>query len=78
VLKRIVDTLRLRSLMLRHRSIGLPGVIQSAADHQEQLMRAYEARDGDLAAALQGGSARFGLRVLETWLEQNGDALSGK
>ncbi|MEP9382986.1 GntR family transcriptional regulator [Nocardioides sp. KR10-350] len=64
-LQRVLDNLGLRALQLRHLSLAQPGrLTPSAADHR-RLLRAYEDRDADLAAALTGSLVRRGLAALE-------------
>src|SRR4051794_7461210 len=47
VLKQILDTLALRTLVLRHRSIRQPGRLQASLADQERLVEAFVARDAD-------------------------------
>ena len=64
-LRRVLDGLGLRTLQLRHLSLSLPGRIsESVADHA-RLLRAYEDRDEDLAAALTMSLVRRGLAAIE-------------
>jgi DNA-binding GntR family transcriptional regulator len=64
-LRRVMDGLGLRTLQLRHLSLSLPGRLeQSLADH-ERLVRAYEERDAELAAALTQSLVRRGLAAIE-------------
>jgi DNA-binding GntR family transcriptional regulator len=64
-LRRVLDSLGLRTLQLRHLSLSLPGRLRpSLADH-DRLIRAYEDRDADLAAALTQSLVRAGLTAIE-------------
>jgi DNA-binding GntR family transcriptional regulator len=64
--RRVLDGVGVRTLQLRHLSLSLPGRLgASVADH-ERLLRAYEDRDGDLAAALTQSLVRRGLAAIET------------
>lgn len=64
-LRRVLDSLGLRMLQLRHVSLSLPGRLdRSVADH-ERLLRAYEDRDAELAAALTKSLVLGGLRAIE-------------
>jgi DNA-binding GntR family transcriptional regulator len=64
-LRRVLDTLGLRALQLRHLSLSQPGRLQpSAADHA-RLLRAYEDRDANLAAALTQSLVLGGLAAIE-------------
>lgn len=64
-LSRMLDSLGLRTLQLRHLSLSLPGRLhRSLADH-DRLLRAYEDRDAELAAALTKSLVRRGLAAIE-------------
>jgi DNA-binding GntR family transcriptional regulator len=64
-LSRVLDSLGLRTLQLRHLSLSLPGRLhRSLADH-DRLLRAYEDRDAVLAAALSQSLVRRGLAAIE-------------
>jgi DNA-binding GntR family transcriptional regulator len=64
-LRRVLDTLALRALQLRHLSLSQPGRLgPSLADHA-RLVRAYEDRDADLAAALTQSLVRAGYEAVE-------------
>ncbi len=64
-LRRVLDSLGLRMLLLRHVSLSMPGRLKrSVADH-DLLMRAYEDRDGELAAALTKSLVAGALAALE-------------
>jgi hypothetical protein len=67
-LKQILDSLALRTLVLRHRSLEQPGRLQASVEDQERLLRANQDRDGDLAAVLMAGSTLSSLRAIERWL----------
>jgi DNA-binding GntR family transcriptional regulator len=67
VLKQILDSLALRTLVLRHRSLSQPGRLKESVEDQERLYRAYVDRDADLAAALMAGSTLSALRAIERW-----------
>jgi DNA-binding GntR family transcriptional regulator len=64
-LKQILDSLALRTLVLRHRSLSQPGRLADSVQDQERLYRAYRDRDADLAAALMAGSTLSALRAIE-------------
>lgn len=64
-LRRVLDTLGLRMLQLRHVSLSKPGRLdRSVADHA-RLLQAYEDRDGELAAALTKSLVMGGLAAIE-------------
>lgn len=64
-LKRILDSLGLRTLQLRHLSLSLPNRMQqSLADH-ERLLQAYEDRDTILAMSLTRSIVLRGLDAIE-------------
>jgi DNA-binding GntR family transcriptional regulator len=65
ILKQILDSLALRTLVLRHRSLSQPGRLKESVEDQERLYRAYVDRDADLAAALMAGSTLSALRAIE-------------
>lgn len=62
---RMLDSLMLRTLQLRHFSLSLPGRMeQSLADHR-RLLRAYQERDAALAVALKRSIVLGGLGAIE-------------
>jgi DNA-binding GntR family transcriptional regulator len=63
--KRIIDSLLLRTLRLRRLSLSQPGRLKRSLDDHERLVRAYEARDPNLAAALIRSNHIGALAVLE-------------
>jgi DNA-binding GntR family transcriptional regulator len=64
-LQRVLDSLGLRMLQLRHVSLSMPGRLdRSVADHA-RLVRAYEDRDPELAAALTRSLVMGGLAAIE-------------
>ncbi|WP_445133878.1 FCD domain-containing protein [Streptomyces sp. DW26H14] len=64
-LRRILDTLGLRALQLRHLSLSQPGRLGPSAEDHARLLRAYEDRDADLASALTQSLVRGGLAAIE-------------
>ncbi|WP_216311737.1 MULTISPECIES: GntR family transcriptional regulator [Streptomyces] len=64
-LRRVLDTLGLRALQLRHLSLSLPGRLTPSAQDHARLLRAYEDRDAGLASALTKSLVRGGLRAIE-------------
>ncbi|MFF7475970.1 FCD domain-containing protein [Streptomyces sp. NPDC008092] len=69
-LKQILDSLALRTLMLRHLSLTRPGRLAYSVDDQERLMQACEERDGELAAALIAGATVRALRSVEEQIQE--------
>ncbi|WIV53802.1 GntR family transcriptional regulator [Amycolatopsis nalaikhensis] len=64
-LTRLLGSLGLRTLQLRHVSLSLPGRLdRSVADH-ERLLAAYADRDADLAVALTRSIIMTGLHSIE-------------
>ncbi|MBQ0851207.1 GntR family transcriptional regulator [Streptomyces sp. NPDC057621] len=70
-LKQILDSLALRTLMLRHLSLTRPGRLAYSVDDQERLIQACEERDGELASALIAGATVRALRAVEEQIEQD-------
>ncbi|MEU1177916.1 GntR family transcriptional regulator [Streptomyces sp. NPDC005820] len=70
-LKQILDSLALRTLMLRHLSLTRAGRLAYSVDDQERLLQAVEERDGELAAALIAGATVRAQRAVEEQLEQD-------
>lgn len=70
-LKRILDSLALRTLMLRHLSLTRAGRLAYSVDDQERLLQAVEERDGELASALIAGATVRAQRAVEEQLEQD-------
>jgi len=64
-LRRVLDTLGLRALQLRHLSLSQPGRLQPSAGDHARLLRAYEDRDANLAAALTQSLVLGGLAAIE-------------
>lgn len=67
-LKRVLDSLALRVLVMRHISGGAPGRREAGVVEQEQIFRAIVARDGDLAAAAIAYAVRQAFKTLEQML----------
>jgi DNA-binding GntR family transcriptional regulator len=66
--KRILDSLLLRTLRLRRLSLSQPGRMQLSFDDHVRLMKAYEDRDATLAAALIRSNHINALAALEQCL----------
>ncbi|KQX64067.1 MULTISPECIES: GntR family transcriptional regulator [unclassified Streptomyces] len=77
-LKQILDSLALRTLMLRHLSLTRAGRLAHSVDDQERLLQACEERDGELASALIAGATVRAQRAVEEQLEQDGAARGRK
>ncbi|MDR6975276.1 DNA-binding GntR family transcriptional regulator [Streptomyces sp. 3330] len=77
-LKQILDSLALRTLMLRHLSLTRVGRLAHSVDDQERLLQACEERDGELASALIAGATVRAQRAVEEQLEQDGAARGRK
>ncbi|MBZ9965862.1 GntR family transcriptional regulator [Mesorhizobium sp. BR1-1-2] len=63
--KKIIDSLLLRTLRLRRIGLSQPGRLHQSSDDHERLYRAYENRDSNLAAALIRSNHISGLAVIE-------------
>lgn len=74
-LKQILDSLALRTLMLRHLSLTRPGRLAYSVDDQERLIQACEERDAELASALIAGATVRALRAVEEQLEADAPAV---
>lgn len=68
--KRIVESLLLRTLPLRRLSLSQPGRLLKSLDDHIRLFRAFEERDGSLAAALIRANHQTALATLERVLPQ--------
>lgn len=68
VVKRILDSLLLRTLRLRRLSLSQPGRMQKSLEDHIRLMKAYEDRDANLAAALIRSNHINALAALERYL----------
>lgn len=66
--KRILDSLLLRTLRLRRLSLSQPGRLQQSLDDNARLLKAYEDRDANLAAALIRSNHINALAALEKCL----------
>jgi DNA-binding GntR family transcriptional regulator len=65
--KRILDTMLLRTLRLQRLSLSQQGCLERSLDDHARLVRAYEDRDANLAAALLRSNSIQTLAVLEAW-----------
>lgn len=68
IVKRILDSLLLRTLRLRRLSLSQPGRMQRSLDDNTRLLKAYEDRDTNLAAALIRSNHMNALAALEKCL----------
>lgn len=66
-LRRILDSLGLRMLQLRHVSLSQTGRLERSVDDHERLLRAYWERNADLAAALTSSLVLGGLVAIERY-----------
>jgi DNA-binding GntR family transcriptional regulator len=64
-IRRVLDTLGLRALQLRHLSLSQPGRLQPSLSDHARLLRAYEDGDANLAAALTQSLVLGGLAAIE-------------
>jgi DNA-binding GntR family transcriptional regulator len=64
--KKIIDSLLLRTLPLRRMGLSQPGRLRQSAEDHDRLYRAYQNRDSNLAAALIRSNHMSGLAVLES------------
>lgn len=62
---RVLDSLGVRILQLRHLSLSAPDRLASSVIDHRRLLHAYEERDADLAAALSRSILRRGLAAIE-------------
>jgi DNA-binding GntR family transcriptional regulator len=63
--RRVLDSVGVRTLQLRHLSLSMPGMLRASVSEHRRLLRAYEERDADLAAALAQAIVRGGLKAIE-------------
>lgn len=63
--KRLLDSLGLRVLQLRHVSLAQPGRLEQSLSDRERQVRAYEARDVTLAVALTRSMVLNALAAIE-------------
>jgi DNA-binding GntR family transcriptional regulator len=63
---RLLDSLGLRMLRLRHLSLSSPGRLQVSVEDHQRMLRAYRDRDAKLAAALTASLVVRGLRTIES------------
>jgi DNA-binding GntR family transcriptional regulator len=64
-LARLLGSLGLRTLQLRHVSLSLPGRLARSVGDHERLLTAYADRDAALAAALTKSIIMIGFRAIE-------------
>ena len=72
--KRIIDSLLLRTLPLRRLSLSQPSRLRDSCDDHVRLVKAYEERDPNLAAALIRSNHMNALATLEARLGNEGAA----
>lgn len=65
-LARMLTSLGLRTLQLRHVSLSLPGRLDRSVSDHERLLQAYSDRDVDLAVAITKSIIRAGLQAIES------------
>lgn len=65
-LKQILDSLALRTLILRHASLETAGRLPVSVAAQEQILQALEAHDADLAAMLLSRATRAAYAAIES------------
>lgn len=63
--RRVLDSVGVRTLQLRHLSLSRPGMLRTSVSDHDRLLRAYEDRESDLAAAITQAIVRRGLRAIE-------------
>lgn len=63
--QRVLDSLGLRTLQLRHRNLAHPGRMEQSASDHARLVRAYEEKDAPLAKALTRSLVLGGLAAVE-------------
>jgi DNA-binding GntR family transcriptional regulator len=75
-LKGILDSLALRTLIMRHASLAQPGRLKDSVADQLRILEAIEQRDGDLAAMLLSRATMSALGAIEisAWSEQQARA----
>lgn len=75
-LTRLLSTLGLRTLQLRHLSLSFPGRLDRSVDDHDRLLTAYDDRDAALATAITKSIIMAGYRAIEAsgWsgLERDG------
>src|SRR6202000_372725 len=64
-LTRLLSTLGLRTLQLRHLSLSFPGRLDRSVEDHERLLAAYRERDAPLAVALTKSIIMAGFRAIE-------------
>jgi DNA-binding GntR family transcriptional regulator len=63
--RRVLDSVGVRTLQLRHLSLSLPGRLRASVADHARLLRAYEEREPDLAAGLTQSIVRQSLTAIE-------------
>ena len=63
--RRVLDGVGVRTLQLRHLALSLPGRMRTSVTDHGQLLRAYEDREPELAAALTQAIVRRALVAIE-------------
>jgi DNA-binding GntR family transcriptional regulator len=68
-IRAILDSLLLRTLPLRRLSLSLGGRLSASLDDMSRMVRAFEERDGNLAAALIHSNHINALKALQAYFE---------
>jgi DNA-binding GntR family transcriptional regulator len=68
-IRAILDSLLLRTLPLRRLSLSLTGRLNASLDDMSRMVRAFEERDGNLAAALIHSNHINALKALSAYFE---------
>jgi DNA-binding GntR family transcriptional regulator len=69
-IRAILDSLLLRTLPLRRLSLSLPGRMNSSLDDATRLVKAFQQRDANLAAALIRSNHINALKALSAHFKQ--------
>jgi DNA-binding GntR family transcriptional regulator len=64
-LARLLGSLGLRTLQLRHVSLSLPGRVDRSLNDHDRMLRAYAERDAQLAVAITRSIIMAGFRAIE-------------
>jgi DNA-binding GntR family transcriptional regulator len=70
--KRIIDSLLLRTLVIRRLSLSLPSRVEESLDDHIRLVSAYENRDPFLASAILRANHVGSLAAVENYFNKTG------
>lgn len=76
-LERMLRSLGLRTLQLRHLSLSLPGRSSASSKRHGELIEAYQRRDVEMAKQVTADLINAGYTAIETWIKEQDHDVAG-